>query len=133
MINHTITFIFILTLVLITGCSNGESESSEQNVNKSSKNSSFLGSCDAREKLGYCYEYRGKDWAEVKDLKDECDASIGGIYSDSPCPPNEDVVGTCGYNPGKEKSDKQIFYVFYKPMNKDSAAASCPGDFVPNY
>lgn len=132
MINSTITFIFILALILISACSNSE-QKNEAKVTGSNKNPTFIGSCDAREKLGYCYEYRGKDWAEVKDLNDECDASTGGIYSNSPCPPNSDVVGTCGYNPGNEKKDKQIFYVFYKPMDKDSASASCPGNFVPNY
>jgi len=129
--------ILFIILVLIAsyftfGCSNGESGNNEQQeenkTNVSNNNSHLTGSCDTRVQLGYCYEYRGTGWS-ANDAKTECDLSPGGVYSDSPCP-EVDIVGTCNFFPGSNK-DKEIFYVFYKPMDESTAKLSCPGKFVP--
>lgn len=113
-------FLPVATLIL-AGCS---APAAPENNTPPTSDSTFSGSCDTREMLGYCYNYEG--WNE-EDAREECAGSPGGIFSTEKCP-EADVIARCHFTDGLAP----ITYVFSAPATLDQAKASCPGDFMPN-
>ena len=87
------------------------------------------GSCDARESLGYCYDYVGERW-EMDEARSECQGAPQGIFSTEGCP-EDDKVGTC-MDPSHGEEDHGILYHYYQSgFDESSARESCPGEFKP--
>ena len=102
---------------------NVESEVSQENA----PSNKFVGSCDVRASLHFCYEYVGSAWTE-QGAEDECASAPASAFSDSRCPPVE-VVGACRYYPD-EKQSLELMYYYYLPLDAATAQKSCPGTFV---
>jgi len=94
--------------------------------------SGFIGSCDLRKSLGFCYEYTGSEW-NTKLAKNDCDSSPGGVFLAANHCPLQSRVASCLFKPQKKQQPNgTIKYIFYKPMTFKQANMSCPsGKAIP--
>lgn len=104
---------FLIAAFLLAGCS-GLPGIESRNM--------AAGSCDARENLGFCYDYDGSFWTE-EFAKNEC-APVGA-YAATKCPA-EKLAANCRYNNTPDGS-QLIVYHYYQPLDEVRARDNCPG------
>jgi len=115
------TFLLIFFFTFLTYSSNGGF------VDKSL---GFVASCDMRATTNQCYDFRGNGWSGKDDAKMVCEMHKG-IYADSACPVNDDMIGSCSNTTKKRRNDKEIIFVFYKPALVEHAEMGCKDNFIP--
>ena len=101
---------FVLTLsclALLAGCSSGDASPDAQSPQVSEEELQIVGSCDVRDALGYCYEYRGAAWTAA-DAEADCSTAPDGVYSSLTCP-GGNHVGACEFQPGDDPERTLIY------------------------
>ncbi|MBD3251826.1 hypothetical protein GF380_05255 [Candidatus Uhrbacteria bacterium] len=112
----------ILTICLLLGQGCTNSAPSPTDHESVTRGPAFNGSCNAREIMGFCYNYLDDDWTR-EDTVSDCWEDVG-VVEDEVCT-MEDAIATCFYTL-PEPTNKNVTYVFYRDMTLEQAEMSCP-------